>query len=459
MYVKKFEGESLTETLNLVKKELGPDAIILKTIDNKGIKGAFKKAKIEVTAAISEENYYKKAKVDKVFSSEQKESFYKAPANEISSHINSYSSSENRSLSSGYGNMGLNKVVNTVSKASNKLMSSLDDFLSSVPEDHETSSINDSDATDELVFEAPKNLVSSQGDSQIAAQLEAQQRQIAILQKRLDEMKGHSSVSSSQGDKRAVLEEMMDYLKSLGLSESVVREVRKKSVFEMAEDELSNSESVFEFALGKLSEMINVDMPLFSHADLSNEAVITVLVSEATIGQRSMATKLAILNNKSRVITYRHQVRGEQKSSFSERMFDIENIHVSSLPELLGEVRKALGQEESIILDIKTEGSDLDVSKKMLETLQKSFENLEVLITVSAINSEVYNRKIISKYREFSDGIIISYMDQCMNFGSLLNLHFGNRTLPLKFFGTGSTVPDDIEAASAERLLGEMFRL
>ena len=43
MYVKKFESETLDEVLRDIKKELGPDAIILKTVTNKGLKGAFKK--------------------------------------------------------------------------------------------------------------------------------------------------------------------------------------------------------------------------------------------------------------------------------------------------------------------------------------------------------------------------------------------------------------------------------
>ena len=63
MYVKKFEGETLDEVLRAVKGELGPDAIILKTITNKGLKCAFKKARIEITAAISEQNYEKKARI------------------------------------------------------------------------------------------------------------------------------------------------------------------------------------------------------------------------------------------------------------------------------------------------------------------------------------------------------------------------------------------------------------
>ena len=45
MYVRKFEAETMEDALKNIKQELGPDAIILKTTTNKGLKGAFKKNK------------------------------------------------------------------------------------------------------------------------------------------------------------------------------------------------------------------------------------------------------------------------------------------------------------------------------------------------------------------------------------------------------------------------------
>ena len=37
MFVRKFEADSLDEALLNIKKDLGPDAIILKTVTNKGM--------------------------------------------------------------------------------------------------------------------------------------------------------------------------------------------------------------------------------------------------------------------------------------------------------------------------------------------------------------------------------------------------------------------------------------
>ncbi|MDH5581861.1 MAG: hypothetical protein OEY33_08125, partial [Bdellovibrionales bacterium] len=134
MYVRKFEGETLDETLQNIKAEFGPDAIILKTVTNNGIKGAFKKKKIEITAAITEKSYTDKARVDHVLDAESKEKFYNAPSSYISNMIESHSShiTDNSSVdvkNPGYGKVALNKQVQSAKDFGKKIKSGLDDFL------------------------------------------------------------------------------------------------------------------------------------------------------------------------------------------------------------------------------------------------------------------------------------------------------------------------------------------
>ena len=83
---------------------------------------------------------------------------------------------------------------------------------------------------------------------------------------------------------------------------------------------------------------------------------------------------------------------------------------------------------------------------------------MEVLISLSAIHSEIYNRKVVSRYKGLANGIVIANLDLCLNFGALFNITEENADLPLKFYGTGEVVPDDIEAATAERLLAGIFQ-
>lgn len=474
MYVKKFEGENLTETLNLVKQELGPDAIILKTITNKGLKGAFKKSKIEITAAISEESYANKSRVDKVFTKEQKSDFYKSKASDISKSINSYNKTQPQTQpANGYGNIGLNKVVKTVSKASSKIKNSLDDFLGADDEIHDDvieQAFNDNldqdyviDAVSDLTNKDLSGIQSTnpQIDIELRNEIQVQKNKIKLLENKLDRLIAdvESKTLGQDEDVNAGLSELKTTLKTADLSDSLIQEIVREATFELSKDELNNKGVVFEFALKMLSELINVDMPLFSKPHIEGAPVVTALVSDGAIGQSSMAIKLAVLNNGARVIKYRANEQESLKTDFAAKLFNIQYSVTSSLPTMLSEIRKSISNGESVILDIKTSGQDLDTSRKILETLKRSFEFIELLITTSAINAERYNRKIISKYKDFSDGVIISYVDQCMSFGSLLNTHYASLDLPLKFFGTGETIPDDIEAASAERILAAMFRL
>lgn len=60
MQVKKFEARTMKEALEMVKKQLGPEAIILSARDNQKSFGLVGEGSVEITAAISEETLRKK---------------------------------------------------------------------------------------------------------------------------------------------------------------------------------------------------------------------------------------------------------------------------------------------------------------------------------------------------------------------------------------------------------------
>ena len=75
MQVKRFEAKSMKEALQMVKQELGPEAIILSAKDNKKSFGLAGKGSIEITAAISEKSLQKKKYVEKNLPDNAKEKF------------------------------------------------------------------------------------------------------------------------------------------------------------------------------------------------------------------------------------------------------------------------------------------------------------------------------------------------------------------------------------------------
>ena len=470
MYVKKFEGDTLDEALKSVKRELGPDAIILKTVTNKGLKGAFKKNRIEITAAISEQSYAKKSRVDHVLPEPERERFYQAPASRINNMINEYDTHRGKKTGAGYGNIGLNKVVNTVSS---KIKNSLDDFLAIEPEEessnqsehfdqfleakHEVSKADEYREVEESSYEQARYQV--EANDELKEQIKTQKHQIDLLEKKLFELTERVSEKSHAQVEPRGIKGLRTTLRSLELSENIVQNILKKAVFEMSDEELEDPDLIYDFALREIHEMIKVGMPRFSTVDSNEEPLVTVLISESSSGQGSMAIKLAAIQENVKVIRFREHPQDQDKNSFAAQIFKLDITTVDSLSLLMSEARKAIENQQSMILDLRLSFTDENESKKFLDTVKRAFNQVEFIANLSAINSEIYNRKILTKYQSYLNGVNITYIDQCLSFGPVVNLSSEFSELPLMFFGTGAVVPEDIEAASIERVMAELFQL
>jgi flagellar biosynthesis GTPase FlhF len=508
MFVKKFEADTLEEALKAVKVELGPDAIILKTVTNNGLKGAFKKKRIEITAAISEKSFEKKAKVDKVLNEDQKEAFYQKPASVIKDTITKYNGPE---TTSGYGMMGLNKVVNTLAKGSTGLSditsktsylikNSLDDFLTDGEEtDIDTDSRDEApvrrSATSGKYAEPPRETsmpqpkpriqtkkealeetveltrgpqqqaapsvassgVSREAYNELKQELRTTQHKLELLEQKLLELGQNYQFNQKHLNEAKGLFQLRTTLKTLDVDEMHILDLIKKANYELSKEDLENPDVVFEFALQEMASSINTAIPLFAKIE-SGEPVVTVLISEAASGQSTMGTKIAVLKKDVVLVQFSQDAQTSNSTDFAAQVFGIKVEKVQSFSEAVGICRKATESGKSVLVDVRLNNKHTDETKKFVETLKRGFQHVEVLCTLSAIHSELYNRKIIARYKDFADGVIISHVDLCMNFGAIYNVHKSHNKLPLKFFGTGPVVPDDIEGATAERLMAGLFQ-
>lgn len=464
MYVRKFEADSLEEALKDIKRELGPDAIILKTVTNKGLKGAFKKSRIEITAAISEKSYTKKAKVDHVLGEEHKQNFYNSQASYISNMIDNYTDNNQSTpapkTNNGYGGLGLNRAVNVNNRAEEKLSpvmkASLDDFLDK-KEEREAQAV----ASFEHEYRAQENRqgqerrYQQQENENAREEREAQKRKIEDLERQLYDLTKHIE----RLDKREPVGifQLRTTLKSLDISDIYIQKITKKATFELSREDLENQEVVFEFALREMMGEIPTAMPLFSSLDSSQTPVITVLVSETSTGQTSMMQKIGALKPES-VLIKNGVITQEDARSFTDKVFNLNIVLTKSIAEMVSECRRAVEAGRSVFIDYRASENEMNETKKFIDGLRRSFDKVEVLITLCAIQSELYNKKIISRYSQLADGLTVSHLDLCMNFGALFNIVEGDSDLPYKFYGTGEVVPDDLEAATAERILAGIFQ-
>lgn len=495
MYVRKFEADSIEEALKDIKRELGPDAVILKTITNKGLKGAFKKKKIEITAAISEKNYVRKASVDTILNDNQKEEFYSGSASYIANMIDQHDQSQekravqtnNQSQRNGYGSAGLNRPVSTTKGIASQIKEGLDDFLSLGEREERPSrghgrefNFDDEIEATRPVQAAPQRQAMAQPVSQPRPQQQAAPVQAAPAQRATISDELYEKQKSKIDDLEKKLYELTrnfervhkkepigiyqlrTTLRSLDINETYIQTLIKKGLFELTETDVENADVVFEFALREMMSSVNTAMPLFSSSDLRKTPVITVFLSEASCGQTSMVQKIGAMKTDSVII--RNSVTNinpkiEVKTPFAEKIFGLNVIKTNTIAEMVSECRKALEDGKSVFIDYKCSESEVNETKKFIDGLRRAFSKVEVLITLSAIHSELYNRKILGTYRRLSDGAVVSHVDACLNFGSLFNITQDIKDLPYKFFGTGEVCPDDLEPATAERLMAGIFKL
>ncbi|WP_419172744.1 hypothetical protein [Halobacteriovorax sp.] len=491
MYVRKFEADSLDEALANIKAELGPDAIILKTQTNKGIKGAFKKKKIEITAAISEKNYTKKAQVDSVLNPEQKDSFYQNNSSYIANMINSHDQhKQNQGTSknpmAGYGSLGLNKSVNSLEeKSTSNSASGLDDFLSSIDREEVKKATANADSEnfndflngdfsldDEIEVEEPKvaqarpamqdNYVTgpstpSINNEEVNHLIDSQRNKIDDLEKKIYELT--QSVQGMTKPQALGVKEMVTIFRSLDIEERYIQKIVRKANFDLSDDDKENPDTVFEFALKEMMGEVKTAMPLFSSVDNEASKTVTVLISDATCGQSSMLTKLSALKDDSVIIRNKGKVGYKDNTSFSEKFFNVESNVCETISEIVAQTRKSIETKKNVFIDYKATNQEINEIKKFVDGLRRSFENVEVLICLSGINTELYNRKVLNRYANIANGLVVTHLDQCLNYGSLFNLAIDFNSLPYKFFGTGEIVPDDLEAATAERILAGIFKL
>jgi flagellar biosynthesis protein FlhF len=492
MYVRKFEADTIEEALKDIKRELGPDAVILKTLTNKGLKGAFKKKKIEITAAISEKNYVRKAHVDRVMDEGQREEFYSGSAGYISNMIDKHEQSRSKfngekpqsqnAVGNGYGSVGLNRPVATTKTVAGQIKSglrdSLDDFLSLG--EKEAKGSNDFNFDDEIeasrpvpTTPAPRRESSVVATAQTTHQpssnsrsasvndemFERQKNKIDDLEKKLFELS--RNFERIHKKEPTGIYQLRTTLRSLEINESYIQQLIKKGLFELTEAEVENADVVFEFALREMMTAVNTAMPLFSSVATSTGSqknpVITVFLSEVSCGQTAMVQKIGAMKQDSVIIRNSQNVQ-EQKNNFTEKIFGLNIVRASSIAEIVSECRKATEAGKSVFIDYKCAEVESNDTKKFIDGLKRAFSKVEVLITLSAIHTELYNRKVIGTYRRLSDGVVVSHLDACLNFGSLFNITQDTKELPFKFFGTGEVVPDDIEAATAERILAGIFK-
>ncbi len=445
MEVKKFEAPTLAQALQVVKRELGPEAIILSTKNNKSSFGLMNRSSVEVTAAVSPEAFARKIKAEQRMSPEQKETLMQKPAQKV---IQAYDILSGNRLSQQVGAARAGILTQ-----SQKTQNHSQEQRQRPPTQRRYIDIQDDDSPAEQMIErtADKPKIRQEA-SGAAATL------FAKLQHRGSSPQKAEAAPQVQAKVRvdAVLPQLMAMLSDAGLDAETIRELSDELKAIMIRDQIIRLD-ILKLQLARLlMGRIRVAKPLGERLRNPGTPRIITFLGPTGVGKTTTVAKIAA----ELVINQRRQVVLATTDTFKiaavEQLQTYANIlkiplEVCPNPEALAQLTANLGPDEVVLLDTAGYGPK---DEKRLEELKQTLgdNRMESHLCVSATTRDHDLFEIVRRFHIYEPNyLVVTKLDETSMFGNIFNLAAKSH-LPLSYFTMGQRVPEDMEVATKERL-------
>jgi flagellar biosynthesis protein FlhF len=513
MQVKKFEAPTIQEALDTIKRELGPDAIILQTKKYKRGFGLMSRASIEVTAAVSERSLQKKQYVEKRMPETVREAVKKMPAEKQSEFFNKSTPKAspqkrpatnvamgNGAVTGAYqSNAGSTKLTTTHSKKN-----STDAYVPSMrsaqsqsqsqsqaqaqaplpaqlPATQQSLSYGSSNAGATSGESATQPKVTSRryaeiDDLEMGDELKHLKRMIEELKSAQDAAYGQSSgaqaMFSGAGSVTATpaLQNAFEQLVISGLDRRYALALVKTAAFELGSERSENPDEVMDQLATEVMKNTKVTSPLAGVTQKGPETerrtapMIIALVGPTGVGKTTTVAKLAseaILKHNVRVGLINldsYKIAAFDQLGTYAKILNVPFRSVAKADELRDAVRDF--QSLDLILVDTTGRSQRDPeSLREMQELVATVPNMvtQLVLSVTTRDTELYD--MANRFSIFSpQGIIVSKLDESTSHGAIYNIAMRTQ-LPLLCFTTGQRVPEDIEEATRERVAALLLNL
>lgn len=411
MIIKKFNAQTEKEAILMAKEELGPDAIVMnvKTIKPRGIFSIFKKAKVELTAAIDDNIVEKKVDFAKLSSKEEAKSsdFVKGFAKS-----NDYSEDAQNAIEE--------KINNIARLLEQQMTSAKEEVASKTTNTIPSQLIKDIEEEDKIESVAPEKPVNI--DNKVVELIKEQLVDNEVLEKYAD---------------------------------SIIQEFASESGNVPIDNILSKVYQKIVLKLGEIKPLKAGD----------NKPKIVFFVGNTGVGKTTTMAKLAskfMLDEKKSIAmvsvdTYRIAAIEQIKTYANILNAPMEVVYTPD--EMKNTVEKHKNCD-FIFVDTAGRSHRNDEQKKDLQEIIASVDDYEkeVYLVVSA--TVKYNDlKSISKTYEdmFPYKLIFTKLDETRGWGNILNLKLDTGK-DLSYVTWGQNVPDDIGTVNpqiiAKKLLG-----
>lgn len=485
MQVKKFEAPTIQEALDTIKRELGPEAIILHTKQNKKGFGLMSKASVEVTAAVSDRSIQKKKVTESKLPNQKREMLRSAPAKSQADAMDKHYDRLMGAVGKAKEQVSLSKraaqaATRMASQLGSKVASS-DSAIKVIPTTpskitaRKYVEIPDQDEPT-TAKAAPANpranapMVKSGSHTYIGSNGESVEDEMRQLKRMIVEMKSAQedvlNGSASQNIPRGTLQTpaLQDAFEQLilnGVDKRFAIPLIRKVAFELGDEQAQSPDSVLDQLAGEVMKTTEVISPLNGIEPKSKTGIEKPPVTLALVGPTGVGKTTTIAKIASEAILKRNLKVGLiNLDSYKVAAFDqlatyakILNIpfRAAATAEDLKVAIEDFKNLDVVIIDTAGRSQKDTESLREMETLLHSIPQIQTQLVLSSTNRDTELYDMANRYSIFRpQGIILSKLDEASVFGSIYNISQKTK-LPLIYFTTGQRVPEDIEEATQER--------
>lgn len=445
MQVKKFEARSMKEALEMIKTQLGPDAIILSAKEiTKGF-GLGGEKSIEVTAAYSESTLQKKKFVESKMPDQQKEKFQKIPARDQKEIMR--------------------KMIEAqVNKINNQSMARTPSSTSSTYKMTEKRYIdidNDNEAIESAI--GPNQVVTQ------AAKKAWSDMEVSSLKKEIESLKGvmnqfqnvpQNFVQAHPGAELGVnfnLSSQYVRLTEAGIMNDIAAKILMACQKQLPAAHQANRTSVENWLVKYMLDAV----PLSHEMDEQFHLFVGPSGSGKTLSLIKLASHL-MLNRKKRVAiisTDSIKVGADEQMKIFAQILNVPYLSVRSQQDW-SHVIPHLDQLDHVLVDFAgmnlRNQEEITYMKRMSPPVFKSIRTHLVLSALSKDNDliECAKRFETIGYQD----VIFTGLDEATQHGNIYN--FVNKiSTELFAFGIGRKAPEDFEFATAERVIDLILKI
>lgn len=453
MQVKKFEARSMKEALEMIKSQLGPDAIILSAKEiTKGF-GLGGEKSIEVTAAFSETVLHKKKFVESKLPNQQKEQFLKSTAKDQKEVMRKMIENQITKMNEQTAKPNAAKMMTAPTTPYKITQRRYADIDSDTESDHRTE--QDHYPPQTAVTQVAKKVWNDMEVSSLKQEIETLKNVMSQFQ-----AIPQSFVQAHPGADFGVHYQMSRYFQKL-IACGLMTDIAGEIIVQCQKQLSAQQQTVRSTVESWIAKHILDTTPITAGA---NEQ-FHLFVGPSGSGKTSSLIKLAssmILNQRKRVAvisTDSSKVGAAEQMKIFAQILNVPFLTIRSQQDWSHVIPHIENLDHILVdyagLNLRNQ-EETNYIRRMSPPVYKSMRTHLVL---SSSSKDMDLTECAKRYESFGyDDVIFTGLDEASQHGNIYNFIRKIKT-QLFAFGIGSKVPEDFEFATAERVVDLLLKI